>query len=57
MNKMKNRFGSSYWIKMAERCYYWHQYELCHCWNKNGPSMRWEKLMYFYLFKHYGYED
>jgi len=57
MNKMKNRFGSSYWIKMAERCYYWHQYELCHCWNKNGPSMRWEKLMYFYLFKHYGYEE
>ena len=44
---MKNRFGSNYWIKMAERCYYWHQDE---------PHLRWEKLMYFYLFKHYGYE-
>jgi len=44
----KKLFGPTYWIRMAECCYDWHQDE---------PDMRWEKLMYFYLFKHYGYKE
>ena len=40
--------SSDYWLKMSEKCYYWHQYE---------PQMRWEVFMYFYLFRWAGYTD
>ena len=40
--------SSDYWLKMSEKCYYWH---------KDEPQMRWEAFMYFYLFKWAGYEE
>jgi len=38
----------SYWLCMAEKCYYWHLEE---------PRERWEQFMYFYLFKWRGCDD
>ena len=39
--------SKDYWLWMSENCFRWH---------KEEPNMRWEKFMYFYLFKWAGYE-
>jgi hypothetical protein len=39
--------GSRYWLKQAEYAYDWHV---------AYPGLRWEQLMYYYLFKSVGYD-
>jgi hypothetical protein len=39
--------NSQYWLRQAELCFIWHEYE---------PDMRWEKFGYFYLFRSLGYD-